>query len=404
MQRIMTSKISEQGEETDHSLKYTLISTTEEAMELFQRIEKSKQTVAIGFDMEADNIGDFKNGNISIIQIKLMDEPAYIIDIHGSQIDLKCTKFNEVLKSTNIETIIQDPRNDSKMLYEKYRTEMKNVFDPQSFQMTVENKSDPTLTTRRLQGKRKSLDFIYEKYVGPFPNKHLKEDMKKQMKSKDQSPKLWMKRPLTREMALYAATDVETLLPIRSEMEKYLSQMDETKRNGFEKTFKELCIESIYTTDHVAKRKIMMRKKDREYEEASFLQKSGISLSKAEGEIIQSLRTPRSSYTFSPTRRRKQSHYRLRTAKEKQRKTIDRKCPDVKTGPCQAEGISCKNNSEDQMNYVSVIESATPNQENQEFRSLQLPVSSRHSPSRVLRRNLDKLSLADEISQNKSSK
>lgn len=74
-------------------------------MELFQRIEKSKQTVAIGFDMEADNIGDFKNGNISIIQIKLMDEPAYIIDIHGSQIDLKCTKFNEVMKSTNIETV-----------------------------------------------------------------------------------------------------------------------------------------------------------------------------------------------------------------------------------------------------------------------------------------------------------
>lgn len=74
-------------------------------MELFQRIEKSKQTVAIGFDMEADNIGDFKNGKISIIQIKLMDEPAYIIDIHGSQIDLKSTRFNEVMKSTNIETV-----------------------------------------------------------------------------------------------------------------------------------------------------------------------------------------------------------------------------------------------------------------------------------------------------------
>ncbi|XP_052058506.1 uncharacterized protein LOC127698850 isoform X1 [Mytilus californianus] len=389
----MAAKISEHGEQTDHSLKYTLISTTEEARALFQRIEKSKQTVAIGFDMEADNIGDIKNGKISIIQIKLIDEPPYIIDIHGSQIDLKTTMFNEIMKSTNIETIIQDPRNDSKMLYEKYRTELKNVFDPQSFQMTVENKSDPTLATRRLQGKRKSLDFIYETYVGPFPNKNLKEDMKKEMKSKEQRPKLWMKRPLTREMALYAATDVETLLPIRSEMEKYLSQMEETERYGFVKTFQELCIESIYTTDHATKRKIMMRKKEREFEEATYLQESDISLSKAEREIIQSLKTQRSSNISSPTRRRKQSPYRPRAARGKQRKTIERKCPDVKTGQFQAEEISCKKTSEDKMNEVSTMQAESTKQETQNNETLSS--SPPPSPARVITRNLYKMNLAD---------
>lgn len=180
--------------------------------------------------------------------------------------------------------------------------------------------------------------------------------------------------------------------------------MEETKRNGFEKTFKELCIESIYTTDQTAKRKTMMRKKKREYEEASFLKKSGISLSKAEGEIIQSLRTPRSPYTLSPTRRRKQSPYRLRAAKGKQKKTIDRKCLDVKTGPCQAEGISCNYISEDQMNDVCAIEPATPNDEAHDFRRFQLPIRSSPSPSRVIRRNLDKMSLADEKSIKTSEK
>lgn len=180
--------------------------------------------------------------------------------------------------------------------------------------------------------------------------------------------------------------------------------MEETKRNGFEKTFEELCIESIYTTDHVAKRKIMMRKKEREYEEASYLQASGISLSKAESDIVQSLRTQRSSCTFSPTRRRKQSPYRLRAAKGKQKKTIDRKCLDVKTGPCQAEGISCNYISEDQMNDVSAIEPATPNNDTLEFRRFQLPIRSSPSPSRVIRRNLDKMSLADEKSTKTSEK
>ena len=90
----------------------------------------------------------------------------------------------------------------------------------QSFQMTVENREDKQ-TTRRLQGKRKSLDNIYEKYVQKtYPCKKLKSDMKTLMKDKKENNKLWLRRPLTRDMALYAAFDVETLIPIRDEMDK----------------------------------------------------------------------------------------------------------------------------------------------------------------------------------------
>jgi hypothetical protein len=45
-------------------------------------------------------------------------------------------------------------------------------------------------------------------------------DMKTLMKDKKQNKKLWLRRPLTRDMALYAAFDVETLIPIRDEMDK----------------------------------------------------------------------------------------------------------------------------------------------------------------------------------------
>jgi hypothetical protein len=55
--------------------------------------------------MESDDIGNFKDGKVSLIQIKLRGEPPYIIDIHGSNIDLTTTKFNDVMKSDNIETV-----------------------------------------------------------------------------------------------------------------------------------------------------------------------------------------------------------------------------------------------------------------------------------------------------------
>ncbi|CAG2207485.1 unnamed protein product [Mytilus edulis] len=171
------------------------------------------------------------------------------------------------------------------MLYETFQTEMRTVFDTQTFQMTVENQSNQALTTRRLQCQRKSLDFIYEKYVGRFPNQNLKDDMKSKM-SEDQT--IWLRRPLTREMALYAALDVETLLPIRVSMSKYLTNMDDGKRIAFLKTYNELCAESIYTPLPFANAEINIRKKLREFEEAKSLQILGIVLNKKEKKLIRS--------------------------------------------------------------------------------------------------------------------
>ena len=55
--------------------------------------------------MEADNIGNSKEGKVSLIQIKIIEEPPYILDIYGSNIDLTKTRFNEVMKSEKIETV-----------------------------------------------------------------------------------------------------------------------------------------------------------------------------------------------------------------------------------------------------------------------------------------------------------
>lgn len=85
---------------------YKLISTNEEAQALFDRILSSTpNTTAFGFDMESDDIGNVKDGKVSLIQIKLRGESPYIIDIHGSNIDLTTTRFNDVMKSDNIETV-----------------------------------------------------------------------------------------------------------------------------------------------------------------------------------------------------------------------------------------------------------------------------------------------------------
>ncbi|CAC5418142.1 EXD1 [Mytilus coruscus] len=282
----MAAKYDGAGEQNKQTKNYILISSNEEAKELFQRIDTNKHNIAtLGLDVEAVELGSSRKGVVSVVQIKIQDEPPYIIDIYGSKIDLKATLFNDIMKSEEIEKVIHDPRNDSSMLYETYKTEMRNVFDPQSFQMTVENKSSQTLTTRRLQSQRKSLDFIYEKYVGRFPNKTLKDDMKKQM-SEDQN--LWLRRPLTREMAMYAALDVETLLPIRFSMLKHLSNMGDGQRIAFLKTYNELCTESLYTPLPIANAEINMRKKLRECNEAKDLQMLGIELSKKEEKIIRS--------------------------------------------------------------------------------------------------------------------
>ncbi|XP_071177225.1 egalitarian protein homolog isoform X2 [Mytilus edulis] len=279
----MAAKYDRAGEQNNSTQDFILISRNEEAKALFQRIHRNKHNIAtLGLDVESVELG---SSVVCIVQIKVQDEPPYIIDIYGSNIDLKATLFNEIMKSEEIEKVIHDPRNDSRMLYETFQTEMRNVFDTQTFQMTVENQSNQALTTRRLQCQRKSLDFIYEKYVGRFPNQKLKDDMKSKM-SEDQT--IWLRRPLTREMALYAALDVETLLPIRVSMSKYLTNMDDDKRIAFLKTYNELCTESIYTPLPIANAEINLRKKLRECEEAKSLQMLGIVLNKKEKKLIRS--------------------------------------------------------------------------------------------------------------------
>ena len=83
-----------------------MISTTEEAQELFETIIcKKEDNVVFGFDMEADDMGNYRTGSISLIQIKIKDKPPYILDIYGSNIDLGSTRFNDLMKSEEIQTV-----------------------------------------------------------------------------------------------------------------------------------------------------------------------------------------------------------------------------------------------------------------------------------------------------------
>lgn len=99
----MTSFQDRAGEQNNSTQDFILISRNEETKALFQRIHRNKHNIAtLGLDVESVELGI---SVVCIVQIKIQDEPPYIIDIYGSNIDLKATLFNEIMKSEEIEKV-----------------------------------------------------------------------------------------------------------------------------------------------------------------------------------------------------------------------------------------------------------------------------------------------------------
>lgn len=101
--------------------------------------------------------------------------------------------------------MIHDCRNDSVAIYSQYNIILRNVFDTQSAHAVIQlqEAGKPVHKVKNI-----SLNTLCEAYNVPI---NPMKDLLKNVYKKDQ--RFWGRRPLSRDMILYAAADVLNLVP-----------------------------------------------------------------------------------------------------------------------------------------------------------------------------------------------
>lgn len=112
--------------------------------------------------------------------------------------------LRQLLENDTVIKIIHDCRNDSANLFAQFQIVLSNVFDTQSAHAVLQYQNEGREVYKV---KNVSLNTLCELYGAPV------NPMKEQLKSlyrRDQ--RYWARRPLTREMLLYAAGDALLLI------------------------------------------------------------------------------------------------------------------------------------------------------------------------------------------------
>ncbi|KAL0277827.1 UNVERIFIED_CONTAM: hypothetical protein PYX00_004976 [Menopon gallinae] len=197
--------------------------------DLFEKAEKGNKVV-VGLDCEGVNLGS--NGYVTLVQLALPDKQIYIYDLVTFPQMFVEGGISKLLTSDKIIKVIHDCRSDSQAIHKQYGVLLKNVFDTQVAYLVIQfqDLGKPIHSCIRV-----SLSKLYEIYGLPG-NKY--KDCIKVVYKRDQ--KIWCRRPMTRVMLLYAASDVSCLLNL------YDSLVDAIKPENM-KLFSELCEEFIYS-------------------------------------------------------------------------------------------------------------------------------------------------------------
>lgn len=145
---------------------------------------------------------------------------------------------------------MNDCRNDAVTLHSQFHVTLRNVFDTQAAHAVVQFQMSGKPVHK---AKNLNLNALCELYG--LPGNPLKESMKPIYK-RDQ--RFWARRPLTREMILYAASDVACLVP------GLYSTLLREMRPEFSQLFHELCDEQIYVL--IKPEDVKLRKKQRKIE------------------------------------------------------------------------------------------------------------------------------------------
>lgn len=204
--------------------------------------------VIVGFDCEGINLG--LKGQLTLMQIATITGCIYIFDL------ISCPQMidaglKRLLESHDVVKIIHDCRNDSVNLHRQFNITLQSVFDTQAAHavLTYQETHRPVY-----KAKSVALNALCECYNAPV------NPMKEQLKNiyrRDQ--KFWSRRPLTREMILYASADVSSLVHERIYFPMCQAILPENRV-----LMMDLSYEQIFM--HIAPDDIKMRKRQRKTE------------------------------------------------------------------------------------------------------------------------------------------
>ncbi|XP_066590368.1 egalitarian protein homolog [Prorops nasuta] len=159
--------------------------------------------IVVSFDCEGVNLG--MNGNLTVLQIATMTGQSYVFDLIKCPSLVHAGGLKTLLEHPDIVKVIHDCRNDSVTLYNQYKIILQNVFDTQVAHAVLQfqETGNPVHKVRNV-----NLNTLCEQYGAPC---NLLKDQIKNIYRKDR--RYWSRRPMTRDMLIYASSDVLALIP-----------------------------------------------------------------------------------------------------------------------------------------------------------------------------------------------
>ncbi|XP_063833372.1 egalitarian protein homolog [Ostrinia nubilalis] len=226
----------------------TVIANVRECATLVESIMNPKRNAKsiVSFDCEGINLG--LKGVLTLCQIATMNGEVYILDIMACPGMLIEGKIKDLLESETVIKIIHDCRNDSVNLHNQFEIVLKNVFDTQAAHavLQLQQQGVPVYKVKNL-----SLNALCELYNAPM------NPMKEQLKNvyrRDQ--RYWARRPLTKDMIIYAASDVLSL--VNPAIYAYMSSNIKPEN---QQLFEELSNEQVFM--HIQPTEVKLRKRQR---------------------------------------------------------------------------------------------------------------------------------------------
>ncbi|XP_046399885.1 egalitarian protein homolog [Ischnura elegans] len=202
----------------------------------------------VSFDCEGVNLG--ARGCLSLFQIGLPSGHVIIFDLLTCPALVTSGGLQTLLESEKVVKVIHDCRNDSINLFNQFGITLQNVFDTQAAHAILQLQE----TGRPVhKAKNLSLNALCLAH-GAVPNP-MKESLKG-IYRRDQ--RYWNRRPLTRDMMIYAAADVLSLVP------HVYTSMQRLIQSKWIPLLQELCEEQILMNIRPAE--VKMRKKQRKVE------------------------------------------------------------------------------------------------------------------------------------------
>ncbi|XP_023289382.1 uncharacterized protein LOC105704283 [Orussus abietinus] len=229
------------------------VSNAKECLQIVTDIMNPRKTPpdgknVISFDCEGINLG-FK-GQLTLVQIGTMQGCAYVFDLLTCPNLMQAGGLQSLLESEDVIKVVHDCRNDSVNLFTQFGITLTNVFDTQAVHAVLQfqETGKPVYKVKNV-----NLNALCELYNAPC--NPLKEQLKN-IYRRDQ--RYWARRPLTRDMLIYASCDVLSLVP------QIYTTMSRLIKPEFQCLVSALCEEQVLM--HIKPLEVKARKKQRKVE------------------------------------------------------------------------------------------------------------------------------------------